>query len=125
MRCCRSTWTSCLPAGAGGAFQTIAPATHRLRCDLVLALALVHHVCLRWQFPPAAFARGVAAFTRHAAIIEFVPADDLHVAQWGATIPPDYSLDGMHDALARLFHRVERIASAPLPRHIFVCEGKR
>lgn len=114
-----------LPAGAGGVFQTIAPATHRLKCDLVLALALVHHVCLRWQFPAAAFARAVAAFTRHAAIIEFVPADDWHVTQWGVTIPPGYSLEGMHDELARLFHRVDCIASDPSPRRIFVCEGRR
>jgi hypothetical protein len=113
------------PTGAGGAFQTIAPATDRLRCDLVLALALVHHVCLRWQFSAAAFARGVAAFTRDAAIVEFIPADDWHVAQWGASIPPGYSLDDMHESLGRLFHRVERIASEPAPRHLFACLGKR
>lgn len=114
-----------LPAGTGGAFQTIAAAPDRLRCDVVLALALVHHICLRWQFPPAAFTKGVAAFTRRAAIVEFVPADDWHVAQWGVPTPPGYSIDGMHDALARLFHRVERIPSEPAPRQIFMCEGKR
>jgi hypothetical protein len=114
-----------LPASATGAFQTTASAPERLKCDLVLALALVHHVCLRWQFSPVSFARGVAAFTRNAAIVEFVPPEDWHVAQWGAPIPPGYSLDGMHEALARLFERVERIPSEPAPRHIFRCEGKR
>ncbi len=114
-----------LPAGVEGAFETIAGARDRLRCDVVLALALVHHVCFRWQFTPAAFAAGVAAFTRRAAIVEFVPADDWHVVQWGLPVPQGYSVEGMHDALARLFRRVERIASEPAPRQIFVCEDKR
>jgi hypothetical protein len=114
-----------LPGGATGAFGTIPPASERLRCDLVLALALVHHVCFRWQFTPEAFASGVAAFTRRAAIIEFIPADDWHVAQWGLPTPPGYSLAGMHDALGRVFDRVECIPSEPPPRHMFVCEGKR
>jgi hypothetical protein len=114
-----------LPAAGGGAFQTIAPATERLKCDLVLALALAHHVCIRWQFQPSAFARGLAAFTRDAAIVEFVPSDDWHVAQWALPTPPGYSADGMHDALARIFDRVERLESEPAPRCLFVCEGKR
>ncbi len=114
-----------MPAPAGGLFHTIAPATERLQSDLVLALALVHHVCLRWQVSAGAFVEGIAAFTRRAVIVEFVPPDDWHVLQWGVPTPSGYSLDEMHAALARVFERVERIASEPAPRCLFVAEGKR
>lgn len=111
------------PASAGGAFESIAPATARLRCDVVIAMALIHHVCLRWQFTPEAFVRGVAAFTREAAIIEFVPADDWHVAQWHVPTPPGYSIEGMHAALAGHFAQVEMIPIDPAPRVVFFCRG--
>lgn len=112
------------PLGTGGAFATIASAHDRLRCDLVLALALVHHVCMRQRFDPDAFVAGLAAFAHHAAIVEFVPADDWHVAQWGLVPPAGYSIDEFHTSLARRFDRVVRVPSDPSPRVFFVCEGK-
>jgi len=113
------------PLGPSGPFGAIPPAHERLRCDLVICLALVHHVCMRWQFAPSAFVQGIAGFTRRNAIVEFIPAHDWHVAQWALPIPPGYSSDGMQAALSQVFKRVERLTSEPAPRELFVCEGKR
>ena len=79
---------------------------------------------MRWQFPTSSFARGVAAFTRDAAIVEFIPDDDAHVAQWQLPRPPGYTAEGMQAALEALFARVTRLPSEPAPRCLFVCEGK-
>jgi len=113
------------PQGSGGAFGTIQSAHDRLRCDLVLALALVHHVSLRQRFDPDALIAGIAGFSRKCALIEFIPRDDWHVAQWNAPPLSGYSLEGFHTALSRHFSRVTVVPSDPLPRQFFVCEGKR
>lgn len=113
------------PLGSGGAFGTIPSALERLRCDLVLALALMHHVCLRQRFTPEAFVACVAAFSRKAAIIEFIPDTDWHVAQW--RLPPlaGYSIDAVAAAASHYFEQVVVVDSDPSPRQFLICQGRR
>jgi hypothetical protein len=113
------------PIGSSGAFDTLPSARERLRCDLVLALALTHHICVRQRFDPEVFVAGVAAYTRDAAVIEFVPEDDWHVRQWDLPPLAGYSAAAFEQACRRHFADVERIASDPAPREIFVCRGRR
>jgi glycosyl transferase family 2 len=113
------------PPGAAGFFCTDRAASDRLRCDVVLALALVHHVCFRRRFPVDSFVSTIASFTNDAALIEFVPDDDLHVAQW--KLPPfdDYSIEGFRSTLYRYFSEVEDMPIEPDPRRLFICRGRR
>ena len=113
------------PIGSGGAFGTIPSAHDRLRCDLVLALALVHHICVRRRFDPDAFVAAVAAFTRGAALVEFIPVEDWHVQQWGLPPLAGYELELFHRSLARRFRRVTPLPSDPAPRVMFLCEDRR
>jgi hypothetical protein len=113
------------PLGSGGAFNTMRAAPDRLRCDLVLALALAHHVCVRRRFDPDAFVGAVASYSASAAVLEFVPEEDWHVQQWGLPPLAGYTADAFARACGRRFERVQRIASDPAPREYFVCEGRR
>jgi hypothetical protein len=113
------------PQGSGGAFNTIRSAQQRLQCDLVLALALVHHVSFRRRFDPGALVNCIAKFAGKAAVIEFIPSDDWHVAQWAAPPLEGYSLEGFQAALLRHFEHVTVLASDPAPRQFLICEGKR
>jgi hypothetical protein len=112
------------PQGSGGAFGTVRSAHDRLRAELVLALAIVHHISLRQRFDPEALLAGICGFTSKSAIIEFIPTDDWHVAQWNVPSLPGYSIEGFHEALASKFASVTIVPSDPAPRQLFICEGK-
>lgn len=113
------------PLGSGGTFGGMAAATERLRCDAVLCMALIHHVCVKQQFAPEAFIDGVAAFTRDALVLEFVPAEDVHVRLWPQAPPAGYTTDRVQSVLQQRFAHVERVMSEPDPRCLFLCEGRR
>ena len=110
--------------GTNGAFNTQPAANERLRCDLVIALALVHHVSFRRRFYPDVLLNGIVSFTRESALIEFVPDDDWHVAQWGLPPLDNYSFDGFQTILRQHFHDVEYVPIDPAPRGLFVCQRK-
>lgn len=113
------------PQGSGGAFGTMPSAQERLRCDAVLCMAVMHHVCVRQQFSPEAFIDGVTAFSGRDLVLEFVPHDDVHVAQWPQRPPAGYAADAVQASLLARFRRVVRVASEPEPRIVFICEGRR
>jgi hypothetical protein len=113
------------PQGSGGVFGTIRSAHDRLRADLVLANAIVHHISLRQRFDPEALLGGICGFTSKAAIIEYIPPDDWHVAHWNVPPLAGYSLEGFHAVLSRMFSSVTVVDSDPAPRQFFICEGKR
>jgi len=52
------------------------PLLHRLKCDTVMALALVHHLCLSKNIPLHFIAALLADITSGHAIVEFVPKTD-------------------------------------------------
>ncbi len=82
--------------------------------DLVMALALVHHLALSNNVPLALVAEHFAELGRHL-LIEFVPKSDSQVQHLLASredIFPDYHLDGFKAALAPRF---EFLAEHPVP----------
>lgn len=111
--------------GTGGAFNTEKAADTRLKCDLVIALALVHHVSFRRRFYPDALLDAIVSFTSDSALIEFVPDDDWHVAHWGLPPLENYSMDGFRRILSRHFLHVEDVPIEPDPRRLFICRGKK
>ena len=77
----------------------------RGRADLVLALALVHHLTLAGNVPLPHVASFLASVGRHA-IVEFVPADDPQARRLLATrgeAPHDYSREAFETAFAEWF----------------------
>lgn len=78
--------------------------------DLVMALALVHHLAVSNNVPLPMIAEYLAGLTRHL-IIEFVPKDDSQVQRLLASRPdifPDYTQSGFEAAFDLFFHLQER-----------------
>ncbi len=64
----------------------------RFRSELVLALGLVHHLCLVQRFPIGLFCEVCMRYSESGIILEYVDPTDIHVQGWDIEIPPDYSL---------------------------------
>lgn len=104
---------------AGGVME---PAEERLRSDLVLGLAMVHHMVFRMHLNFDQIAAGLAAYTKRTLLVEFPPADDFHVRQWMSSRYAWYTEEGFRAALARHFRIIRSMASDPAPRRLLVCE---
>lgn len=86
----------------------------RADADVVLALALVHHLAISRNLPLVDIADFFARLAPHL-IIEFVPREDPMVRRLLATredVFPDYTLDGFRAAFGKYFHILDE---APLP----------
>jgi SAM-dependent methyltransferase len=98
--------------GLGLAYPS-APA--RLRSPVSMWLALLHHL-MRAGYGFQAVARTIADFTDEAAIVEFVPRDDPHVAAWPSLARPGYDLEHLRQAMRPFFPSMEILPSSPEPR---------
>lgn len=112
----------CTPTPAHGIMQCYPDAQTRLQSDLVLALALTHHLVFKRGLAFEAIAKQLAAFTKRWLIVEFVPAEDRYVSEWMSERFGWYHLDGFTKALQEQFRLVEAIDSSPPPRVLLLCE---
>jgi hypothetical protein len=108
--------------GLGIGNEQYPPAPDRLRSDLVMALALVHHLVLEHKVSFAQVIASLSAFTRRWLLVEFVPADDAHLSQWSPVTPAWYTLDRFEHALRARFRSITRFESFPSPRVLLLCE---
>jgi hypothetical protein len=99
-------------------------ATERLQSDLVLGLALVHHMVFKMHLQFDQIAAGLAAYTKQTLVVEFPPSDDIHVSQWMTPRYSWYTLENFTQALRRHFPQIRVIASHPVPRVLLVCERR-
>jgi hypothetical protein len=94
--------------------------------DVVLALALVHHLAIGNNVPLP----DVAAFLRQmarAAIVEFVPKEDPQVQRLLASredIFPDYCVPGFESAFASQFQIVHSHALPRSKRTVYLMQGR-
>jgi hypothetical protein len=102
------------------------PATERLKSDLVLALAVTHHLVLagfRLGFDQVI--RSLASFTRRALLVEFVPLDS-EGCPYDRNSRPDanswYDLDHFICALRAEFRSVSVVPNPPKARRLLLCE---
>jgi hypothetical protein len=107
--------------GYGICGQTSAPATERLRCDLVIAMDVVHHLGVRYRLNFDQIARGLGTFAKAAVLVDFVDGrthpstraywdgggggDGVHDFGW-------YTAERFEAALRRRFARVDRVDGA-------------
>jgi len=92
--------------------------------DMVLALALIHHLAIANNVPLGQLAEFFAFITRWL-VIEFVPKSDSQVQRLLATrqdIFPDYSVEGFTSAMATHFKLHERLDIADSERSLYLFE---
>jgi SAM-dependent methyltransferase len=110
-----------LSMGYGPGYATMQPAPERLGADLVLALALTHHLVFTAHLDFAQIVAALSAFAKQALLVEFVPPDDRYVAEWQPERRPWYTLDVFVDELRKEFPHVEQLPSDPEPRVLLLC----
>lgn len=110
------------PAPAHGPDDVFPDAYSRLRSDLVLALAITHHLVFKAGVDFQQIARVLDGFTGKAMLVEFVPKEDRHVALWYTEAYQWYNLDNFKAALAPYFDRITVHPSNREPRVLLFCE---
>jgi ribosomal protein L11 methylase PrmA len=94
----------------------------RANPDVVLALALVHHLAISRNVPLPMLTDLLANLAPYA-VVEFVPKEDPMVRRLLATrrdVFPDYSLDGFRAAAAERFDVVSESSIQDSPRALFL-----
>jgi hypothetical protein len=89
--------------------------------DLVMALAVVHHLAIGNNAPLDRIARFFSSLTRQWLIVEFVPKDDSQVQRLLATrqdVFGDYNIDGFQRAFDAYFARVACTSLRESKRHL-------
>ncbi len=102
--------------------QSLVSAMQRLKCDMVIALALVHHLVFKQNLNFEQIVEGLSAFANRWLMVEFVPREDQYVREWWSEHHSWYTLDNFLAAARRQFRRVEVRASDPSPRVLVWCE---
>jgi hypothetical protein len=102
------------------------PATERLQSDLVLALAVTHHLVLNgFRLGFDQVVRSLASFARRALLVEFVPLDS-EGCPYNRNSRPDanswYDLDHFIRALRAEFRSVSVLPNPPNSRRFLLCE---
>jgi SAM-dependent methyltransferase len=111
------------PSPAEGiCYQWMPAATERYRCEMVLAIALVHHLVFKAFLPFEQIAAGLSSFTEKTLLVEFIPHDDIHVSRWWNESYAWYTLENFQAALRNHFSQIEILPSAPHPRIYLLCE---
>lgn len=76
---------------------------YRFKCDIVLALALIHHVCLTQQLPVSLFCEICKNYALDGILLEFVDPADIHLKNWKSKVPDDYTIDSIKKYMADKF----------------------
>jgi hypothetical protein len=99
----------------------IAPAA-RLRCDMVLALALTHHLVFTHDLKFEQIVHGLSEVARKWLVVEFVGREDRHMIDSMDNWHHWYTLDNFLIALRQKFRSVEIFPSDDEHRRILLCE---
>ena len=112
------------PTPSHGVGGMLPAALDRNPADLVLALAITHHLVFKRSMPFSAIADSLAKQTNATgtAIVEFVPREDVHVRAWDTSSQPSYNLDNFKAELEKRFARVSVEDSNASPRVLCVCQ---
>ena len=107
--------------GHGVCNQIVSPALKRFRCELVLALGLVHQLVFEQYLNLEQTVATVAAFAQRWLLVEFYTPQSREIKPFWSDWYSWYSLDNLQQILAKHFDRVEIIS--PLePRVFLLCE---
>lgn len=93
----------------------------RFRCDMVLALGLVHHLVFEQRLNLDLIICGLSAFTRKYLAVEFVDREDQYVSERLDTRFSWYSLEKFLAKLRQEFRQVDEFPSNGRHRWILLC----
>jgi hypothetical protein len=97
-------------------------AIERLRCDVTLGLALVHHLVFFGELKFETIAWMLDRYTKSCAIVDFPPKEDISVSKWMRAGFQWYTLDNFMAALRKYFPSISIYESDPAPRRLLVCK---
>jgi hypothetical protein len=107
----------------GSAHGDFYPAARdRLKGDLALGLAMVHHLVFKQGLGFREIVEKLAAFAGRWLLVEFVPPTDSYVSEWYSDRFSWYSTENFVAALRERFSRIELFDSFPAPRQLLLCE---
>jgi hypothetical protein len=109
----------------GWGSQEFSAANDRLRCDCVLALAVMHHMVFRAMADFETVLDSLAQMTSRDLVLEFVPKDDQYVKQWWSPKYDWYEQQTLLRAAERRFREISVLPSEPPGRLLLVCRGVR
>lgn len=96
----------------GPAYKFFGPATHRFRSEMVLALALVHHLAFTWRLNFDQIVDCLDGFCSRWLVVEFVgPADGVVKRSWNHQNLPWYDLDRFLESLGRYYNIIKQLPS--------------
>ena len=110
------------PTPAYGISLRCIPAIERYKAEMVLGLAIMHHLVFKQKIDFETSIRIFKAFTNKWLVVEFIPKEDKYVSQWYNESFSWYTLDNFVTELQRHFSRVEVLPSNPDPRVLILCE---
>jgi hypothetical protein len=108
------------PTGSFGMALAFDDAYTRLQADTVMALAVLHHLCRNQHVRFELFAKVLDRLAREAAIVEFIPAEDVHVSRWPLATQPWYTIDHLIACIRPYFPEVDVQPSSPEPRKLLL-----
>lgn len=80
----------------------------RFQADIVLALGLVHHLCISQSLPVRTFCDLTSQYAKNGVILEYVDPTDKHVNAWNKPIPAEYSLEGFIKHFSHKFPKIKK-----------------
>lgn len=75
----------------------------RFQSDIVIAMGLIHHVCIIQKLPVYDFCNIILKYARKGIIWEYVFMDDVHVSKWKAIKPMNYSVEYINKFFSKKF----------------------
>ncbi len=112
----------CASTKIHGLFNAYPSAEKRLKSEMVMCLAVTHHLVFKRGASFNDIAKQLALFTEKWLIVEFVPPDDKYVNKWMSNKYNWYHLDGFRESLQQYFHKIEIFDSTRQPRVLLWCE---
>lgn len=97
------------------------PATGRLKSEMVLALALVHHLVFKEMMDFDQIAEALSAFAEKWLLVEFVSREDRYVREWWTEKFAWYTVENFTESLREHFSSVEFLPSSSEPRVLLLC----
>lgn len=107
--------------GLGPCNREQLPALQRHHGEMVIALALVHHLVFKGHLKFWQIAQTLDALVGDTLIVEFVPPDDQFVSQWMTPAHHWYKIENFIAELRKFFGSVEVKPSHPEPRVLVIC----
>jgi hypothetical protein len=108
--------------GYGLCKQWLAPATQRFQCDMVMVLALVHHLVFKAHLSFEQIVAAASVFAKKWLLIEFIPREDQFVREWWSEQYSWYTLENFQTTLSRHYRNVRIICTSAEPRIVLLCE---